>query len=91
MKCNHVAGLSARTAACAARPPYHRTLQNAGVAGGWLKRCRDCGFPSQCSAETAANVRENGNVLAVRVTNLWPNRLIYDVGQPGGPSWGFSL
>ena len=45
VKRESIAGLSARAAACAARPPYHRTLQNAGVAGGWLKRRRDGGFP----------------------------------------------
>ena len=31
---------------------------------------------------TAANVKEKGNVLEARVTNLWPNRLIYDAGLP---------
>ena len=33
-------------------------------------------------AVTVLNVREKGNVLEVRVTNLWPNRLIYDAGLP---------
>ena len=33
-------------------------------------------------AVIASNVKEKGNVLEVRVTNLWPNRLIYDAGLP---------
>ena len=33
-------------------------------------------------AVTATNVKEKGNVLEVRVTNLRPNRLIYDAGLP---------
>jgi hypothetical protein len=31
---------------------------------------------------TAASIKEKGNALEVRVTNLWPNRLIYDAGLP---------
>ena len=33
-------------------------------------------------AVTTENVKEKGNVLEVHVTNLWPNRLIYDAGLP---------
>ena len=33
---------------------YHQTLQNAVVAGGWLKRRQDGDFPSQCAVRMAA-------------------------------------
>jgi hypothetical protein len=33
-------------------------------------------------AVIASNIKEKGNKLEVRVTNLWPNRLIYDAGLP---------
>ena len=33
-------------------------------------------------AVTTPKVKGRGNVLEVRVTNLWPNRLIYDAGLP---------
>ena len=35
-------------------------------------------------AVIASNIKEKGNALEVRVTNLWPNRLIYDAGLPEG-------
>lgn len=33
-------------------------------------------------AVTAGNVKGKGNELEIRVTNLWPNRLIYDASLP---------
>ena len=51
---------------------YHRTLRNAVVEGGWLKRRQDVGFPSYCGPlGERALPREGRNLLVMSQSWGW--------------------